>query len=103
MKQITYQKRNGELIQRTIGGGYSPYRVGDVNSYGWKIVDIKFRYNNKWLSSKEYDFVLNRDWKRAKRINKFRHTFYSVYKELAYCVALMILIKFLEATSKVFA
>lgn len=102
MIQVTYQKRNGDLIRRTIGG-YSPYRVGDTNSYGWQVVDIKHKYNDKWYSPKEYDSIVNRRWNRSKRINKIRQQFYNVYKELAYCIILMILLRFFEVSSKMFA
>lgn len=100
MTQITYQKKNGDLIRRTIST-YSPYKMGDTNSYGWKVIDIKYKYNDKFYSRRDYDNLVNRDWIRRKKINKFRQTFYNVYKELAYCVILLILLRFFEVTSKV--
>lgn len=102
MIQVTYQKRNGEVIRRTIYG-YSPYKIGDTNSYGWEVTDVKYKYNDKFYSKREYDLLTNREWVRRRRILKWKNTFYNVYKELAYCVILLILLRFFEVTSKVFA
>ena len=99
MIQITFQKRNGEIFQR-LRRTLSPYRIGEVNSYGWKVLDIRYKYKGKFYSQLEYDKLIDKRIKRYKRNNKIKSTIYSVYKQLGYSICLLILIRFLEISTR---
>ena len=92
---ITYQKKNGEIFQR-VRNTYSSYRIGDITSMGWKVLDIQYRWKNKYYSSSDYDKITTKHFDRAKKINKIKKIVVKVYRELAYSLILLILFRFLE-------
>ena len=47
MVKTTYQKKNGEFIDK-ITCFNSTYKTGETNGYGWKVIDVKYLYNNKY-------------------------------------------------------
>ena len=95
MIRVTYTKKDGELIQRTIRG-YSPYRIGDVNSYGWKVTEIKYLYNNKWLSSRDYDRVMNKRYCRSNLRLRIERKFRELYNNVSYIIVLIVLLRVYE-------
>lgn len=92
---VTYQKRNGDIIQRTVRN-YPPYRVGETTCMGWKLLDIKQYYKGKYYSQMEYDRLIDKDYKKMKKQIQFRKKFILLYKQLAYTLSLLILMKVLE-------
>lgn len=69
MIQITYQKRNGCIIQR-LRDTTPPYKIGDTTSMGWKVLNVEYEYKNKYYSYYEYNRLLHKD--KQKHIKK-RH------------------------------
>lgn len=60
MLQITYQKRDGSIIQRyrkTI----LPYKVGETTSMGWKVLNIEYEYKDKYYTYYDYNRLLYKD------------------------------------------
>ena len=100
MIQMTYRKRNGDIIQRTISG-LSPYKVGDTNSYGWAVVSIKHLYKGKWYSTSEYDRLVDNDIAKMRRRNKIRFTITNLYKNLGYLIELTIALRVFQIISNV--
>lgn len=92
---ITYKKRNGVIFQR-IRNTYPGYRVGDTTSMGWEILDIKYKWKNKYYSSTEYDRLINKSIKRQQKIIKLKKTILQVYHNLGYCFILLILFRTFE-------
>jgi hypothetical protein len=97
--RIIYQKRNGEIFER-IRNTYITYRIGDTTSMGWKVLDIQYKYKNKYYSSMEYDRVINENIKRRKKIMNFKKQFYNMYKNLIYCASMLIFIRVFEMFCK---
>ena len=95
MIRMTYQKRNGDVITRTIGT-FSPYKIGDVNSYGWKVTDIKYKYNDKWYSKSEYDKLLDKRCYKSKLRIKVEQTFRSLYNQMSHIIVLLVLLRVYE-------
>lgn len=99
MIQITYRKKNGDIIQKIVNV-YTQNRVGDINGYGWKVMDIKYLYKNNFVSISEYDKLLERDWnkdfKKMNIIKKIKR----IYHDLGYCVGLIVAFRFLELSFK---
>ena len=100
MVQVTYVKRNGDILRRTIGG-YTPYRIGDINSYGWKVTDVKYKWkDNKYYSRSEYDRLVNKSISLDRKIGKYKRTIERVYKELAYIFYLLMIARVFQIITK---
>lgn len=93
---ITYQKRNGTVFQR-IRNTYLPYRVGDTTSMGWKVLDIKYKYGNKYYSSMEYDRLIDKRWKREKKLLQFKKDLSNISKFANYLVVFIVLINAIKS------
>ena len=93
---ITYQKRNGTVFQR-IRNTYLPYRVGDTTSMGWKVLDIKYKYGNKYYSSMEYDRLIDKRWKREKKLLQFKKEISNISKFANYLVVFIVLINAIKS------
>ena len=92
MIQITYRKRNGEIIQR-IRNTYCSYRIGDTTSMGWVVLDIRYNFNGKYYQRNEYDNLINRAIERDRKRIKIKKALVRFYRELAYCLILLILFR----------
>ena len=68
---ITYQKRNGDIFQR-VRNTYTSYRVGEETSMGWKVLDIKYKYKDRYYSYAEYDRLIDKAWQKDKRRFKIK-------------------------------
>lgn len=98
MIRVTYQKKNGELVER-----YStvsvPYKIGETNGFGWKVINKEYSYKNKYYSSFEHDKILMKFYKRDKFIRKFKKTFKISFKLAEYTLLTILIIK--EISSRV--
>lgn len=99
MTQIVYQKSNGEIIKRKLIS-YHTYRVGDINSYGWKVIEVLYNYRGKYYSKNDYYSILEKKEKKDKLIMKIKRNIVKIYTNLVYPVALLIMIRLLEVLSK---
>lgn len=90
MIQTTFLKGNGDIIER-IRKTLPDYRIGEITSMGWKVLDIKYRYKNKWYSSIEYDRLINAAWTKTKKRIKLKKNLIIFYRQLIYFVALLIM------------
>lgn len=99
MIQMTYKKKNGDIIRRTIST-YSPYREGDINSYGWTVESIKHLYNGKWYSKHEYDRLVDDAIARDRRKMKIKRQINTLYVNLGYLIEMMIIIRVFGMLSK---
>lgn len=59
MMQITYQKQNGCILKR-LRTTELPYKIGEITSMGWKVLNIEYEYNNKFYSEYNYNKLLNK-------------------------------------------
>lgn len=64
MLQITYQKKDGDIIQR-YRNTELPYKIGDTTSMGWKVLNIEYEYNNKYYSKRDYLLLVNDNKKKT--------------------------------------
>ena len=89
--QITYQKRDGNIIQR-YRNTMLPYKIGQETSMGWKVLNIEYEYKNKYYPEYEYNVMIN---KAKQRCIKKRQTkeFYmnNVMHLVYYCAAVGII------------
>lgn len=54
MLQITYQKKDGCIFQRYRNTSL-PYKIGDITSMGWKVLNIEYEYHNKYYTESEFN------------------------------------------------
>lgn len=80
MYQITYQKRNGELIYRTRNS--LPGRIGDETSMGWIITNIQREFKGNYYNLRDYRIVSQKYYKKhhmyiriSKYIKKYSSSF----------------------------
>lgn len=93
MIETTFEKRNGQIIRR-IRNTYPSYRIGDETSMGWKVVDIRYKYKNKYYHKGEYDNKIDTCVNRIKKLCKFKKNVQSIYRQVVYATELLIIIKF---------
>jgi len=76
--QVTYQKRDGCVIQK-YRGTMLPYKIGETTSMGWKVLNIEFEYESKYYPEHEYNALL---LKNKQNFIKRKQTVELVKKEL---------------------
>lgn len=72
MFKITYQKANGEIFDR-IRDTLPNYSIGEMTSMGWKLLNIQWRYKDKYYSYADYSYLVR------KRIER-HHIFLKIKK-----------------------
>lgn len=95
MIRMTYEKKNGDIITRTIGT-YSPYKIGDTNSYGWKVTDISYLYNKKWYSKSEYDRIIDKRLYKSRLRIKVEKAFRELYSRMSHIIVLLVILRVYE-------
>ena len=72
--QTTYRKRNGEIVIRYTRWN-DQYQIGETNSFGWIIVDVKEKFwgDNKFYTHIDYQKKV-KEWK-LKQKKPFRRYF----------------------------
>ena len=100
MIQMVYQKANGQIVKR-IRNTMAPYKIGDRTSMGWIVIDIKYLYRHKYYPKYEYDKLIARHFVIQKRKSKILKVFTRLYKQLVYCLVLLILFRIFELTTHI--
>lgn len=95
MIRLTYQKKSGEVVYRT--SLCTQFKIGDVNGFGWKVVNKEYYYNKKYRSFSEYNMLTEKSERRLKTLSKIKKKLFSFYKDLAYSIFLLILLRIFEA------
>ena len=72
MIQITYQKRNGCIMQK-LRKTMIPYKVGETTSMGWKVLNIEYEFNNKYYSYYEYNKRIHKRKQRYIKKKKIKN------------------------------
>ena len=58
--QITYQKRDGSIIQK-YRNTMLPYKIGETTSMGWKVLSIKYEYKGNYYTESEYSALIHKE------------------------------------------
>lgn len=98
--QITYQKRNGELVIKE-GILCSSYKIGETNGFGWKVVDMKYYYKGKYYSSYEYDEIRMKNNRKEKIIRMIKSNIKRFYKDMVNIASMLLVIRFVLLSLKV--
>ena len=95
--QITYQKNDGSIFQR-YRNTELPYKIGDITSMGWKVLNIEYEYKNNYYPENEYNVLLNKKKQKLIKKKETKETFLREFKTfMYYCIALEVinLLKFI--------
>ena len=95
MVQTTYQKKNGELVNK-ITYFRGQYKIGEENGFGWKVVDIKYGFKDNYYPIYEYDKLIHKHWKRENKLDGIKKNIKKFYWFFTNFVIYMILYKVLE-------
>lgn len=91
MLQITYQKKDGSIIKRH-RNTEPPYKIGQITSMGWKLLDIEYEYKNNYYSAYQYNILLQKDKNIYLRKKKAKTLFLKEMKTfIQYFIVLIIL------------
>lgn len=100
MIKITYQKANGDIFDR-VRNSYCSYKIGDITSMGWSVLDIQYKYKNKYYTKNQYDEKITRSINRYKKFLAIKKQVYTIYKNLVYCLVLLMSMRVYEIISNV--
>lgn len=95
MIQITYQKRDGSIMQR-IRNTTLPYKIGEITSMGWKVLNIEYEYNNKYYSYYEYNKLIHRNKQRYMKKKQFKELCLKNAKSLLYYILGIIFLYYIK-------
>ena len=95
MVQTTYQKKNGELVNK-ITYLRGEYKIGETNGFGWKVVDIKYLFKGNFYPMYEYDRLIQKKWRRDDAIDDIKKKFKKLCTFFSNFLGYMILYKMLE-------
>lgn len=63
MIQVTYQKRNGCIMQK-IRNTMLPYKIGETTSMGWKVLNIEYEYKGNYYPEYKYNMLIQKSKQR---------------------------------------
>lgn len=89
--QITYQKSNGNIIQR-LRKSELPYKIGDTTSMGWKVLNIEYQHNNNYYSKNEYNSLIQKDKKVSTKKKQTTELIIREFKAFIYYFIAVLLI-----------
>ena len=83
--QITYQKNDGSIIYR-LRKTMIPYDIGDTTSMGWKVLNIEYKYKDKYYQEYQYYMLISKDRERYKRKQQIKNFCIESTKSLLYYI-----------------
>lgn len=93
--QITYQKRDGSIIQK-LRSTEPPYEVGETTSMGWKLLSIKYEYKGEFYPQYELQLLINKDRDKLAKKTKIKSFFKNKIKIYSYYVAIVIILYYIK-------
>ena len=95
MIQVTYQKRDGDIIHR-LRNTILPYKIGDTTSMGWKVLNIEYEYKNKYYPEYEYNVLIAKNRKRYVKIRETKDKILNEFKTLLYYFIVIIMYNYIK-------
>ena len=94
--QITYQKKDGSIIKR-LRSTMIPYKIGDMTSMGWKVLDIEYEYQGKFYSEYEYNKIMHKRRIEAIKKRQTKEKCSEEFKKFMYYFIAALIINFLKS------
>lgn len=92
---ITYQKNNGNIIYRERKTPLQ-YKIGDITSMGWKVLNIEYKYNDKFYSKYEYNLLIKKNTQIEIRRKQTKEIFLKGFKTFLYYFISVLLTKIIK-------
>lgn len=93
--QITYQKQDGCIFQRQRNTTL-PYRIGEITSMGWKVLNIEYQYKDKFYPEYKYNMLVQTDKKAIIKKKQTIELCTREFKTFIYCLISILLLNFLK-------
>lgn len=93
--QITYQKRDGTIIQK-LRKTMPSYEIGEITSMGWKLLCIKYEYKGKFYPEYEYKLLIQKSKSIAIRKRQIKDLFLDKFKTLLYYIIGIIILYYIK-------
>lgn len=100
MIEVTYKKRNGEIIKRYVGNDLY-YRVGYINSYGWECIDIKYYYKGIYYPRNIYYKLQERNYRISRFFYELKKKFFRLCDDIGRLFFLLILFRMIVSATKI--
>lgn len=100
MIEVTYKKKNGDIIKRYVGNDLY-YRVGYINSYGWECIDIKYCYKGIYYPRDIYYKLQERNYKMSRFLYELKKKFVRVCDDIGRLFFLLILFRMIVSATKI--
>lgn len=100
MVEVTYKKKNGEIIKRYVNSELY-YRVGYINSYGWQCIDIKYCYKGKYYPRDIYDKLQDRNYKISRLVYELKKKIFKSFEDIGRLFFLLILFRVIVSATKI--
>ncbi len=95
MFEITYQKNDGCVFQR-YRNTVLPYKIGDTTSMGWKVLNIKYKYNDTYYTENEYNRLIKTSKEEFIKKMQTQEHFVEEFKRFMYSFGAIVIINFLK-------
>lgn len=92
MMQITYQKDNGCIFQRYRTTPL-PYKIGEITSMGWKVLNIEYLYKDKYYSEYKYHMLRHKETQAFMKKKQIKELIIRELRIVLYCFITIILLK----------
>lgn len=100
MIEVTYRKKNGDIIKRYVNSELY-YRVGYINSYGWECIDIKYCYKGEYYPRDIYNKLQDRNYKISKFFYKLKRNLFKSCEDIGRLFFLLILFRMIVSATKI--
>lgn len=95
MIQVTYQKRDGSIIYR-LRNSIPPYRIGESTSMGWTVMNIEYKYKDKFYSEYDLSMIIYKKRQLFLKKQKIKELFLKEIKTILYYIIIMILLNLIN-------
>jgi len=93
--QITYQKKDGTIIYR-LRNTLLPYKIGDITSMGWKVLNIEYKYKDKFYPEYKYNILIQKNKHLAIRRQHTKELIVGKFKTFLYCFIVILVLSFFK-------
>ena len=93
--QVTYQKRDGCILQR-IRNTVLPYKVGETTSMGWKVLNIEYEYKGKYYPEYKYNMLIHKDKQTSTKKKQNAEVYLKEIKTFLYYFMAVVIVNFLK-------
>ena len=93
--QVTYQKKDGSIIHR-IRNTSLDYKIGDITSMGWKVLNIEYKYKDEFYSLYNYNIMMQKNKQLMLKKKQIVGTFKNEIKTILYWVLAVLIINFIK-------